>query len=318
MEAIMSVDRVETGRSAPIGGKIRMTDLARLAGVSVATVSRSLSDSSLINRITKRRVWQIASDHGYVAVRDMPETLHGSLATLALMMPAGGVRFFDPFIQDLLAGIAEAAAEARCDLIISHAASGSRDVAGIMETAKADAFLFFGQKDVHEALTEARTHRFLVWGEARGASYATIGPDNFACGYLGTRHLIAQGCRRIAYLGENDSPDLRERFRGYLKALNEAGQSLDPDLLLSVAEGEGFDGLFCASEARFVSALGLAGRVRLAGVHHGLPPVNAACAACISFDMAAAGRAVVAGLLAVAADVAQPGVKLPVHLNLRK
>ena len=44
-------------------GKVRLEDLARIAGVSVATVSRALNDSPAVNRVTKRRVWKIALDN---------------------------------------------------------------------------------------------------------------------------------------------------------------------------------------------------------------------------------------------------------------
>ena len=318
----MSVDRIETRRARqiegnPFGSRIRMTDLARLAGVSVATVSRSLSDSHLINRMTKRRVWQVASDHGYVALRDMPDGLQGSLATLALILPAGAS---EPLPQDLLAGIIEAARQARCDLMISYLPDRQRDLAAFMDHTVADAFLFLGQRHLQAALADAadRTQKFVVWGETPEGGYCAIGPDNFAGGYLATRHLIEAGCRRIAWLGDHDGPDMGQRFRGYLKALSEAGLSLDPDLLLKMLEAGPFDGLFCASDAVFPAAVSaLAGQVRLAGFHQGRLPDSGAGVACVSIDMAEAGRQVIASLLGAASGVRQPSIKASVSLSIQ-
>ena len=325
----MSVDRIETRRARqiegnPFGGRIRMTDLARLAGVSVATVSRSLSDSHLINRVTKRRVWQIASDHGYVALHDMPEGLQGSLATLALILPAG---LSDPLPQDLLAGIIDAARQARCDLMISYLSDRQRNLLAFMDHTVADAFLFLGQRHLQAALADAagRTQKFVVWGETPEGGACAIGPDNFAGGHLATRHLIEAGCRRIAWLGDHDGPDMGQRFRGYLKALSEAGLSLDPDLLLKTPdlllktmEAGPFDGLFCASDAVFPSGVSaLTGQVRLAGFHQGRLPVSGACVACVSIDMAEAGRQVIASLLGATSGVQQSSIRVPVNLSIQ-
>ena len=68
-------------------GKIRLEDLAKIAGVSVATVSRALNDSPAVNRVTKRRVWKIARDHNYVLNQDMPLSMSGSQATIAIVIP---------------------------------------------------------------------------------------------------------------------------------------------------------------------------------------------------------------------------------------
>jgi DNA-binding LacI/PurR family transcriptional regulator len=318
----MSAGRIETRRvrqieDGPFGNRIRMTDLARLAGVSVATVSRSLSDSRLINRMTKRRVWQIASDHGYVAPHDMPEGLQGSLATLALIVPAG---FPDPLPLDLLAAIIGAAREARCDLVISYLPERQRDLASFMDQAAADAFFFLGQAYLQAALADAagRTQKFVVWGEAAEAGYCAIGPDNFSGGYLAARYLIEAGCRRIAWLGGHDGPDMGQRFRGYLRAMGEAGLSLDPDLLLNRLSAGSFDGLLCASDALFPAAINhLAGQVRLAGFHQGRRPHADRETACVSTDMAEAGRRIISSLLGAASGTRQPPVKLPVSLSIQ-
>jgi hypothetical protein len=93
-------------------GKIRLEDLARIAGVSVATVSRALNDSPAVNRVTKRRVWKIARDHSYVLNHDMPLSMSGSQATIAIVIPpphGREGRFSDPFYQEMISAVGEAA-----------------------------------------------------------------------------------------------------------------------------------------------------------------------------------------------------------------
>ena len=311
----MSVDKVETGNARPLLAKVRMADLARMAGVSVATVSRSLADSPLINRVTKNRVWQIACDHGYLAVHDIPEAVRSSHATVALMVPPGA----SGDLHDLMSGLIEAAREMRCDLLISHLGKQwQSDLPGALRKTGADAFVFLGDKAMQEALCGlgAGDTRFIVWGDTGTTqSYAGIGPDNLAGGALATRYLIERGCRRIAYLGDTEGAEMTQRFMGYLTALNDANIRFDPALLLQVplARPADYDGLFVASESKLPFALEAASDDVQAIAWHGgrstLPIMS------VSTDMAAAGRRILSILLGATGAGADVSEKIPVILN---
>ncbi|MFN3353972.1 MAG: LacI family DNA-binding transcriptional regulator, partial [Brevundimonas sp.] len=56
----------------PVSRKTRLEDLAKLAGLSISTVSRALNDSPSINPQTKQRIWQLAREHDYPFRRYMP------------------------------------------------------------------------------------------------------------------------------------------------------------------------------------------------------------------------------------------------------
>src|SRR5258706_52131 len=55
-------------------GKTTLEDLAKLAGVSVSTVSRELNDHPLISTRTKQRIWALTQDHDYAFRQSMPTT----------------------------------------------------------------------------------------------------------------------------------------------------------------------------------------------------------------------------------------------------
>ncbi len=304
----MSVDKVETGNARPLLAKVRMADLARMAGVSVATVSRSLADSPLINRVTKNRVWQIACDQGYLAIHDIPESLRASHTTVALMVPPGG----DRDLHALMSGLIEAARDVRCDLLVSHLGrQWQGDLSGPLRKTGADAFVFLGDKGMQETLTALRQSdaRFVVWGDAG------IGPDNLAGGALATRHLIERGCRRIAYLGDTEGTEMTQRFMGYLTALNEADIRFDPALLLQLplATPADYDGLFVASESKLPFALEAAGDdVRVAAWHNGRTALPITT---VSIDMVAAGRRILSLLLGAATAGTGVCEKIPIVLN---
>ena len=72
--------------------RTRLEDLASIAGVSIATVSRALNNSSAVNDETKRRVWKIAREHNYNFRPSMPALLSGAAATIAVVVPTLGAR----------------------------------------------------------------------------------------------------------------------------------------------------------------------------------------------------------------------------------
>ena len=65
----------------------RLEDIARLAGVSIATASRALNDSPAVNDRTKQTIWKLAKEHDYPFRRHMPAGPIGAQGTIALVVP---------------------------------------------------------------------------------------------------------------------------------------------------------------------------------------------------------------------------------------
>ena len=253
-----------------IKGKIRLEDLAKIAGVSVATVSRALNDSPAVNRVTKRRVWKIARDHNYVLNQDMPMSMSGSQATIAIVIPpphGREGRFSDPFYLELISGVGEAARDMGCDLLLSHLTPRSQnDLFALMQNIKADGVIFLGQSYLHDRFNSlaGSTNKFIVWGqEIPGQKYCTVGSNNLQGGTRAAAHLVRLGRTRIAYFGETEGIEMKLRFQGYLNVLAEAGIPYDPRLVVPthfemasaeaavinlLNKGIAFDGLFAASD----------------------------------------------------------------------
>jgi DNA-binding LacI/PurR family transcriptional regulator len=311
-----------------LSGKIRLEDLARIAGVSVATVSRALNDSPAVNRVTKRRVWKIARDHNYVLNQDMPLSMSGSQATIAIVIPpphGREGRFSDPFYQEMISGVGEAARDMGCDLLLSHLTPRSQnDLVALMQNIKADGVIFLGQSYLHDRFNQLAdtTRKFIVWGQALpGQKYCTVGSNNAQGGARATSHLARLGRQRIAYFGETEGSEMKLRFQGYLSALEEAGLSFDPRLVVQthfelasaeaaalnlIQKGVEFDALFaCSDIIAFGAIQGLtrAGRnvpqdVAVVGYDNiQLASLTRPALTTISQDMARAGKLMVSKLI---------------------
>ncbi|MAL56926.1 LacI family DNA-binding transcriptional regulator [Brevundimonas aurantiaca] len=248
----------------------RLEDIARLAGVSVATTSRALNDSPAVNDRTKQLIWKLAKEHDYPFRRYMPAGPIGAQGTIALVTPrpqGREGRISDPFFLELLAGVGEAARERGCDLLMSHISPATYDeLAAAMNTSRADGVIFLGQSSLHGAFNRlaAGDHRFVVWGaDLPEQDYCSIGSDNFSGGRRATSHLARLGRTRIVFLGDLDPPEAMQRHRGYLEALETAGLSVDAELIVPahfevesaeaavdalVRRGVRFDGVVAASD----------------------------------------------------------------------
>jgi DNA-binding LacI/PurR family transcriptional regulator len=200
----------------------------------------------------------------------MPMSMSGSQATIAIVIPpphGREGRFSDPFYQEMISGVGEAARDMGCDLLLSHLTPKSQnDLATLMANIKADGVIFLGQSYLHDRFNHLAdsTNKFIVWGqEIPGQKYCTVGSNNLQGGTRATSHLARLGRKRIAYFGETEGTEMKQRFQGYLNALAEAGLTYDPKLVVPthfelasaeaaalslINKGVDFDGLFACSD----------------------------------------------------------------------
>lgn len=248
----------------------RLEDIARLAGVSIATASRALNDSPAVNDRTKQTIWKLAKEHDYPFRRHMPAGPIGAQGTIALVVPrpqGREGRLSDPFFLELLAGVGEAARERGCDLLMSHISPANYDeLSAALNTSRADGVIFLGQSSLHSAFNRLvdADHRFVVWGaELPDQDYCSIGSDNISGGRRATLHLARLGRKRIVFLGDLDPPEAMQRHRGYLDAMSQSALDVDADLIVPVhfevesaeaavdaliRRGLDFDGVVAASD----------------------------------------------------------------------
>ena len=299
-------------------------DIAHLAGVSQATVSRALRGSPLVNEETRRRICAAAEQLNYKVDKNASNLRCQQSGTLALLFfedPTPDDSLINPFFHSMLGSITRACALRGFDLLVSFQQLSTNWHADFEDSHKADGIILLGYGDYLEAesqlqrLVSQGTH-FVRWGAALpGQPGVSIGCDNFQGGHDITAHLLAQGRRRIAFLGHasNHYPEFFERYRGHVEALRGAGLEPDPALQTDaitteqsghaataalLESGAGFDAVFAASD---LIALGALKALR----EHGLRvPEDVAVA---GFDDIAMANFIQPGLSTVQQDTKQAG-----------
>jgi DNA-binding LacI/PurR family transcriptional regulator len=257
-------------------GSVTLEKLARLAKVSVSTVSRALNDHPSISSSKKKELWALARKHGYEFRRHMPASPIGAEGAVTIVTPRVRGRplpLSHPFFLELLASIGEAARDRGCDFTVSHLTPANyEDLVHATTTGRANGVIFLGQGTLHDEFNRlAETDsRFVVWGaQIPGQKYCTVGTDNVLGGKRATQHLLKLGRKRLLFLGGSD-PEATQRYRGYAEALQEAAIPID-DALIGRVEFEAesaeaavdaltrrkvrFDGIVAASDLIALGAI---------------------------------------------------------------
>jgi len=225
-------------------------DIADLAGVSQATVSRALRNSPLVKEETRERIQKIARDLNYFVNRNAAGLRTQQSNTIALLLfdeTEGEDAQINPFFLSMLGYITRSASALGYDVLISmqqltddwhieYQASHRAD--GLILLGYGD-YLTYGEKLA--ALVRANT-RFMIWGAITDGQLGhSISCDNVAGGSQATRHLLDNGRERIAFLGNisERSPELAARYDGYCQALRDAGIEPSEDLRVDAMSSEG-------------------------------------------------------------------------------
>ena len=217
--------------------RLQMADVARLAGVSISTVSRSLNGSGVISADTRKRVRDLARSLNYsidIGAQNLRLRQNRTVAVVLPFEQRTRRLIADPFSESMLSTLADELGDHGYNMLLTRVDAARTDlVAELHGTGRAIAILMIGQWQNHEQLNEmaARGFPIVVWGAAQPQQlYCTVASDNVAGGRAATRHLLEAGCRRVAFFGDLAVPEVALRYDGHCQALLEAGQTVDPNL----------------------------------------------------------------------------------------
>ncbi len=217
-------------------------EVAELAGVSEATVSRVLNATGPIKEDTRKRVLDVANQLGYVPsalARNFARSKSGHLGVVMPYIPKAHL-FSAYFFSEMLSGIGNKARDSGLDLLLLFRKPGERmDYSSLFRQQRVDSCIILGAKDDHDEVEALRKLQeegrpFCVMNHHfEGQSFCEVDADHVEGSRVAVSHLIEQGYRRIAFLnGPYTYSNSTERLKGYLIALQEADIESDHELVL--------------------------------------------------------------------------------------
>ncbi len=250
-------------------------DIAKKLNISASTVSRALNNNPLISRKTSELIKKTAAEMGY-----RPNVLAANLRTkktktIGVIVPLINRHFF----SSVISGIEDIAYQSGFTVTISqsndllekesyiaHALFANR-VDGLiisigMETKEYSHLRLFSERGIplvffDRVVDEIEANKIVV--------------DDFGGAFKATKHLVGQGCKRIAHIGGPLNLNIyRNRLGGYKAALEESGFEIDNSLVLqtSLTREDGAnsakqllqlpdtpDAIFCANDTTALSAI---------------------------------------------------------------
>lgn len=212
--------------------RVKMADVARAAGVSVATVSKVVNGRYGIAPATVDRVSAAVAELGYEAslgARSLRSSRTGVLGVL--------VAEFEPFSTELLKGVSAAMGATGYELLAWSGGYGDAAVGWERRSlARLGGTLIDGAILVTPTVVDAGAGIPVVAVDPHTgpADVPSVASDNLAGAVLATEHLLALGHRRIALLsGRPDLESARLREQGFRQAMAAAGVEVDESLVAS-------------------------------------------------------------------------------------
>lgn len=246
-------------------------DVAKAAGVSVATASRALTGSTQVLAETRDRVEKAAAALRYAPSGAARSLIRRRNDTVGALLPDLHGEYF----SELIRGIDQAARAQGLHLLLSSSHGDANEAAAALRamSGRVDGLLLMSPHAdadfLHRHLPPSMPV-VLVNAGVQPEGTRAFSVDNFGGALAMTAHLVAQGHRRIAFLGgPSGNVEARERERGYRAGLaphqkpwlfqgdfsEAAGQRLGTQLA-AMPVHERPDALFCANDAMAIACMG--------------------------------------------------------------
>lgn len=259
---------------------INIYDIAKSAGVSIATVSRVFNNNANVSPKTRQKILSVAESMGYHPRAFAQGLARRNTKTIILIVPILSNYYF----MEILAGMQDKLQAYDYDLNIFNIKGFDspeelrQQVEYVLKKGLADGYALVS---VHmpdsdwESMLRYRVPIVLV--DEYSPKFDSVSVDSVEGAYTATKYLIDAGCHNVAMISAVDSSKpVRDRVHGYKRALEDSGRLVDPEFILcgddtyrdGFTEQAGYtammkilnhpakpDACFCASDIQALGAL---------------------------------------------------------------
>jgi LacI family transcriptional regulator len=209
-------------------------DVARLSGVSLATVSRVANNNPKVSEKTHKKVSDVMREIGYTPNANARALVKQKTTTMGVVIP----ELTDPFFASLASGVEQVARQHNMQLLLSTGSvdvESERKAVALLIEQQCDIMVVHSKKLSDEeltALTSQHSGLVIIDRFIEGLEKRCVWLDNLEGGKIAARHLISLNHKSFAVISSKyqiDDPKLRTE--GFESELNSAGFTLDSELV---------------------------------------------------------------------------------------
>lgn len=208
-----------------------MKDVAQLAGVSTATVSRALMNPEKVSSSTRKRVEEAVLEAGYSPNSLARNLRRNESKTIVAIVPD----ICDPYFSEIIRGIEDAAMEHGYLVLLGDSGQQKRrenSFVNLVFTKQADGMLLLGTDlpfDVSKPEQKNLPPMVMACEFAPELELPTVHIDNLTSAFEAVNYLTQLGHKRIAQIsGPQHAALCQFRHQGYQQALRRAGITMNP------------------------------------------------------------------------------------------
>jgi LacI family repressor for deo operon, udp, cdd, tsx, nupC, and nupG len=260
----------EQANAAPQAARVRtVKEIAAIAKVSVATVSRALQRPEVVSEATRQRIHEVVKRLGYT-----PNALARNLRTaktrlIIALLPD----IANPFFSEVIRGIEQVAHENGYSVLLGETQSSlvrEQAYADMVAARQADGIITMSHR-VPAIPIDGRLPVVNACEYVKDKKISSVYIDNVAAAGAAVDYLVTLGHRDIAFIaGPASSPICVDREQGYQLALQRAKIAANPALTavgdfsieageraidLFLSQGQSFSAVFCSNDEMAIGAM---------------------------------------------------------------
>ncbi|GIM29012.1 LacI family transcriptional regulator [Clostridium polyendosporum] len=253
---------------------VSIKDVAKEAGVSIATVSRVLNDIDVVNEETKKKVLDAIKKLGY-----RPNIVARSLKTqrtktIGILIPDISSQFYPEVVR----GAEDVSNIYDYNVILCNSdvdVEKEKEYLKVLKEKMVDGVLYMSSSlddEILDLINELDLKTVLVETKDKEGSLPSVTVDNVQAIYDATNYILDKGANKVAYIGKRRDVNTAwsARYLGYEKALQERGIEVDENYVfcdtlrvktghegvMSILEKGGKpDAIICASDEIAMGAI---------------------------------------------------------------
>lgn len=218
-------------KKIPPSTRASIEDVARLAGVSIATVSRVINKVPTVKQSNRKKVLAAIQSLHFSPMASAQRLASGKTNVISLVIPRYEGIFYSFYELELLRGIGTLCDGLKIDLLLSLTDTREPlNLSGVGGVVFAD---IIGNRHQLEAALELGVPAVVINNQIKDLDVSYIGIDNFKGAEIAVNYLISLGHKRIAHItGDLVTQAASQRLEGYKSALKKKGCKIVPEYII--------------------------------------------------------------------------------------